>query len=974
MEEMDVEGGVPVHRFNQSLPPCYASNVSAEGDRMLASIIDVFSSFKIDGGDTKRLLRACTNLSKFTELKYHLGDEERFLLVTKLFDLAFPPAGSQTLKGRCATKVIYSLSILMDKKRGVLSLSGRLALPWRPVYDDTVASTLRGYPQGSRSNERAKLHALLPFIHLARNYWVAGADREIWDEVKGALHEVQTQDAFLALFILVRFLPTATSLYEELLPEWFSLWAQVDHCSAWDGAWLTLLVRARKHVRPGFDWGPFLSDIYTMARTCVHTPVSVGEAGSAPLPEGRQVAYQYRSLSVSSSSGAILGKLGKLLVYLLGKGAEGKRVVDEMNVAVIPVADGVGGGSYGNGCYGSETTAVHKESRQVSVGALRLIALLRALRTYFHPSNAGRWSGKLGVLLLSVCRSLSKRIGEESVIREAKAETRPRPEDMPVGSPELTKDDATVVVGAILPLVHEMVYSKDPAAGSLAQYCLAVLSSISPRTVAAGFPRLVLNALDPVASVNHAHQAPAAIRALVAVFRLLMYPRPYLAPYLPDLLAYSLPGVDPNDQYKTTVTLELCRTVLSWIPVQGSPMTYKRDLSAWQPPKLEWLDAGGLSREKEAEEADLLYASVEALHRVMIDWALALLDRVLELLRHKVHPSKAKAGDIGQDPMDTAGAIAGLGGVGDPGATGAARGWGRGSEGSITGGGSFHLRSMGSLTQQLFEQMDGEAFRLASSRVLVFVMEKARLEAEKDCALLVASCARAHPRATADTFLPALCEGLLGGGGGRGGSGASPVLWRWRLRLLSGLAREARGALVPHGEVLKRTIQGGLAHKNKGTRKAARKVLKKALLGLLELCPAESRSLPPRRWEEAHEALEWRRLCEPLPRGELAIAWIEPERPGLRLAAQLVEEFLVHPMGLLLQGLQEEDPSRLVLLSSPSDPAVEPGAARGDGGDSKKPDLWRENLKTIEYAMRGAITLLADRGTLGPDKGEEGEG
>lgn len=65
-------------------------------------------------------------------------------------------------------------------------------------------------------------------------------------------------------------------------------------------------------------------------------------------------------------------------------------------------------------------------------------------------------------------------------------------------------------------------------------------------------------------------QAPAAIRALTSIFRPLMYPRPYLAPYLPILLELTLPGLDANDVFKTTVTLRLYHLILSWVPIQGS--------------------------------------------------------------------------------------------------------------------------------------------------------------------------------------------------------------------------------------------------------------------------------------------------------------------------------------------------------------------------------------------------------------------
>ena len=57
---------------------------------------------------------------------------------------------------------------------------------------------------------------------------------------------------------------------------------------------------------------------------------------------------------------------------------------------------------------------------------------------------------------------------------------------------------------------------------------------------------------------------------LTAVFKTLMYPKPILLKYLPELLRLSLPGLDASDVAKTTVTLQLYSTVLTWLPVRSS--------------------------------------------------------------------------------------------------------------------------------------------------------------------------------------------------------------------------------------------------------------------------------------------------------------------------------------------------------------------------------------------------------------------
>eukprot|EP00903_Cladosiphon_okamuranus_P009771 g9290.t1 len=929
-------GAQQQHRFNRQLP--YTDSIPAENKRILVEVKDALAKFTADG-DFKLLLQACSGLDRMRQLKYAIDEASTLHIAQSLYDLAFPTEGKE-LPWRCGNKVMYSLAVLLGKKQSQLTLLGKLVLPWRPMLAALEGCALREFPTGSSMTERQRLVVLLQLTGQARRYWGAGEDREIWNEFKGEIARVNAQGAFKALYLFVEFFQsTCSSLYDELLPSWFSLWGQVDHCPAWDGAWLTLLCRARKHASPAFDWTPYMADIYNFARASIHTPVSVGDAGSVPLMRGRPVAYQYQSFgpSASRSQGAKLNKLSKLMVFLLGKGgpAETVRVSD---VAIVPATgqhamrvahdDGDGSG----------------RQRTVSPGALKLLSLFRGLRTYFHPSNGGRWSAEMGLMVNYVLRGLASRVGAESVLREGGL---PPP---PAG--ELTRDDAGLVVDALLPLVLEMVYSKDPSVGSLSNMCLSALASLSPRSVAPAFAELLLRALDPVASINHTHQAPAAIRALTSVFRPLMHPRPYLAPYLPAFLELTLPGLDSNDVFKTMVTLQLYHLILCWVPVQGSPASYSSQaLDGWKPSPPSWVDA---SEDEDADEHEHLYIACEGLGGVMMEWSVAFLDRLFEVLRHKDKSSKVKAGDLASDTMNVAGAMTGTR-VGNSGALSAMLGGGgRGSEAYLTG-------LIRAVTQQLFTMADDPAAEMASAKVLRFATDRALPNVEKDVAAVVEMVASARPERAVAAFFPALCDGLLAPGAAPGDApalapGASPVLLRWRLQLLSGLARGAGAALAPHGPALRRLISAGISHKDKRVRKGARKLLRKALMGLCEIRSADTRSLPPARWANVHSVAEWRRLCEPLAPDELDAAWVEPSREGLALAALLLEDFLGRPMqeltAELARGRSGED--------QPAGAAVVAG-------------VWREHLKTMDYAFRGGVALLSDRGTPGEDQDTSGD-
>ncbi|CAM9110826.1 unnamed protein product [Ectocarpus sp. 4 AP-2014] len=934
MEVADGDG--VVHRFNAELP--YKERLPAENKHLLSEVKAALASFAVHG-DVRRILQACSGLTRMRRLKYALDDTSRLLIAQSLYSLVFPAEGEgKPLPWQCSNKVMYALGSLLGQKQGRLSLAGRLVLPWRPMLAALKACALRGFPTGSNVAERSRMLALQHLLRQARRYWGPGADREIWDEFKEEIAQVHAQGAFKALYLFVAFMRSArSSLYDEVLPSWFSLWGQVDHCPAWDGAWLTLLCRARKYASASFDWTPYMADIYSSARASIHTPVSMGDAGSAPPTLSRRVAYQYSVFAptAATSRGTKLKKLSKFMVFLLGKGGSAE-VVKVSDVAIVPPAgEGIGGAQDGH---------EGGVQRTVSPGALNLISLFRGLRTYFHPSNGGRWSLEMGLMVNYVLKSLASRVGGENVLRELGHTPPPG---------ELTQDDAGLVIDALLPLVLEMVYSKDPSVGSLSNMCLATLASLSPKTVAPAAAELVLRALDPVASINHTHQAPAAIRAMTCIFRPLMHPRPYLAPYLPAILELTLPGLDSSDVFKTSVTLQLYHLILCWIPVLGSPTSYSEGaLDDWKPAPCSWLDS---AEEGRTDGHEHLYEACEGLGGVMLEWSAAFLDRLFEVLRHKDKFSKLKPGDLASDTMGVANAMT----------RGGANG---GMLSAFLGGGgteAFLVSLIRLVTEQLFTMADEPAADMASAKVLRFVTDRSLPNVEKDVAGVVEMMASARPAKSVSVFFPALCDGLLAPSMISSSSpvltpGVSSVLLRWRFQLLSGLARGAGAALAPHGPALRSLIAAGVSHKDKRVRKGARKLLRKALLGLCALKPADTRSLPPSRWANVHSVVEWRRLCEPLPAGEADTLWVEPSQEGLSLAAVLLGDFLERPMRELMTELES------------TRGAAEPDLPAGQA--AVKASVWREHLKTMEYAFRGGVCLLGDRGTPGEDDEHDGSG
>lgn len=207
-----------LHRFNSQLP--YKSSICAENRRLLANITYALNSLNSERVDTRQVLQVCSGLDRLRRLKYSLDDSSRLHIAKALYDLAFPTTGA-TLPWHHGNKVMSSLATLIGKKPGRLALAGKLSLLWRPMFLALDDSSPRGFPLGSGSNERSRVVALRQLIHQARHYWAPGADLEIWEEVKEDIVKVQTQGTFKALFLLCLFIPSRTSLYDELLPKWF---------------------------------------------------------------------------------------------------------------------------------------------------------------------------------------------------------------------------------------------------------------------------------------------------------------------------------------------------------------------------------------------------------------------------------------------------------------------------------------------------------------------------------------------------------------------------------------------------------------------------------------------------------------------------------------------------------------------------------------------------------------------------------
>ena len=158
----------------------------------------------------------------------------------------------------------------------------------------------------------------------------------------------------------------------------------------------------------------------------------------------------------------------------------------------------------------------------------------------------------------------------------------------------------------------------------------------------------LLQALNPKA-VSQSHQAPTAMVTLTMLVKPLLYPCPVLAPYLPDLLALSLPGIDPNDVKKSVSTLKMYTGLLGAMPIRSR--YGEVTATSYPPPYLSLVDAQDAQESTSPEsrfgaayaritDSATVLSTMTNVSSAFETWAPQLLDRIFTLFEAMEEPKK----------------------------------------------------------------------------------------------------------------------------------------------------------------------------------------------------------------------------------------------------------------------------------------------------------------------------------------------
>ena len=174
-------------------------------------------------------------------------------------------------------KLLQLLTRILKYRKNCLQLT----IEWRPFWDEIVEICTRAAKHNSIGCEHLNsrlFESLTHFIHEARAYFPPSAPSEVVQAAMASLHDLRNPLAFLGLQMMVLCLPTAFSGYDEYVPRWMEVFAQIDDNEAWDACWLTLLCRARKHTTR-FDWTSIKDHLYVKIKELLQFPTCKGRYG-----------------------------------------------------------------------------------------------------------------------------------------------------------------------------------------------------------------------------------------------------------------------------------------------------------------------------------------------------------------------------------------------------------------------------------------------------------------------------------------------------------------------------------------------------------------------------------------------------------------------------------------------------------------------------------------------------------------------
>jgi len=514
----------------------YAEHIDVESNAVLAEI-KANLALSVQLRDLKKGTRHWTvQLERYMYVYgFKFSKTDHVLLVQLMFDLLTMPSKEYAL----VEKFALTLSLLL-KKRRLLSRED-LVLPWRPLYAIVEDWSHEGagckvFPPKFESHIKSTIRACSYFFH-------EDATAEILAEFRPFLCPFDML-VIGGLQALEMFLPTdlPPELHHKGFKLWFdelmTLWKSFHSQPSWEGNLVNLFSRLAHNNVGYIDWTPHVPMIFTRLLRSFNLPVGTKQLTVVKC----QGTYEMNSISA-------------LIVGMMGGP---NNIVQE-----------------------------------------HITQLFKALHSFYHPSNIGRWTLRIGSFLQNLPRQFLLRFRRERF--KELSWLSPVPE-----SHKLTDNQVTEFVESLKSSVFVAMFGKFGSQD--ASMSLRSLATLRPEIMV---PPLLEKMYPAMETLIEPHRLIACMVCIVSVARPMLSTDRYPEgpSHILPLLNLSLPGIDANDFKKTLVTLQMVSTFVSLIPLVDSS------------------DANLLRDDLTEHEKDLCSATAQ-----FEDFVLCFLDRVQNLI------------------------------------------------------------------------------------------------------------------------------------------------------------------------------------------------------------------------------------------------------------------------------------------------------------------------------------------------------
>jgi hypothetical protein len=521
------------------------------------------------------------------------------------------------------TRLLTTCHRLCKNKRHAVQISP--PLDWEFHWEEVISLCTRSkkYEEiGSEVVLGKLMQSQVAFLHSARRFLSEAEAGRVAERAMCQLRDTRFAASVEGVFLMVICLPTAFQGYGRYLTEWLALWSTIEHNPLWDASWLTLLCRARKSpsVYADFDWSPIVPFLFTKTKELLQLPGAVSNRplNSASYPTSVPGHYLFLgSTSPFDSRKTSLHKVAKLLYFQCFYSFRGApfEIVPADPLSIAPTAAPAGDAA-------PQPVSIPglNASCQSTTGGRDLASFYNSIRVYFHPSNTGGWSQDLGFLLGTQIGELARHVGREVAVRHG---------DLSAAGVAgmvrlpLLENTTQYLIGMFSSLLLEMLYSKNFILSHIAAHALKNLAPLCPALSSAILPTLIAT-LDPSA-VSKSHMALPAMNALSITFKSFLFPQPIALEYLPTVLNLALPGLDPNDNKKTLMTLNLYCRILAWIPIGESFLLAEGKA-------VDLLSLAGCESGVASVRVSNVQGLFENAKAATLQWAPAFTDKMLTLL------------------------------------------------------------------------------------------------------------------------------------------------------------------------------------------------------------------------------------------------------------------------------------------------------------------------------------------------------